>query len=162
MLHTALLYPGDKIIFWKDQVLPLRQPGGYYSDWKIFGPNLALLRSQGSRAPVVKKTDKKMPKEIKKIHFKEFDEFIRKLKPKRPSGLQRTHPNFFWPGHLLDKLQLYLPTVTMDRSLVLFSCVQHQPHVYSATYHPNHWWPIRNKHYMTCANYDAPKVYYIS
>ena len=88
--------------------------------------------------------------------------FPRKLKPKRPSGLQRTHPNFFWPGHLLDKLQLYLPTVTMDRSLVLFSCVQHQPHVYSATYHPNHWWPIRNKHYMTCANYDAPKVYYIS
>nr|XP_001490407.1 EF-hand calcium-binding domain-containing protein 12 isoform X1 [Equus caballus] len=162
ILVKALLYPGDKIIFWKDQVLPLRQPGGYYSDWKIFGPNLALLRSQGSRAPVVKKTDKKMPKEIKKIQFKEFDEFIRKLKPKRPSGLQRTHPNFFWPGHLLDKLQLYLPTVTMDRSLVLFSCVQHQPHVYSATYHPNHWWPIRNKHYMTCANYDAPKVYYIS
>lgn len=77
--------------------------------------------------------------------------FSRKLKAKRPSGLQQTHPNFFWPGHLLDKLQLYLPNVTVDRSLALFSCVQHQPHAYSATYHPNHWLPIRSVNYMTCA-----------
>lgn len=87
--------------------------------------------------------------------------FSRKLQAKRSRGSLRTHPNFFWPGHLLDKLQLYLPTVAMDRSLALFSCVQPQPHAYSATYHPNHWWPIGNMNYMTCAYYDASKVYYI-
>lgn len=88
--------------------------------------------------------------------------FSRKLEVKRPRGTQRTHPNVFWPGHLLDKLQLYLPTVAVDRSLALFSCVQPQPSAYSATYHPHHWWPIGNMNYMTCAYYDAPKVYYIN
>ena len=50
--------------------------------------------------------------------------FPRKLKEKKPSSPQLTHPNFFWPGHLLDKLRLYLPTVTMDRSLAIFSCAR--------------------------------------
>eukprot|EP00074_Homo_sapiens_P064116 XP_011511597.1 EF-hand calcium-binding domain-containing protein 12 isoform X3 [Homo sapiens] len=156
----SLLYPGDKIIFQMDKVCPIRQPGGYYSDWKVFSPNLALLRSQGPGKS--KRTDKKTPKKSKKMRFKEFEEFTRKLKVKRSSGLQQTHPNSFWPGHLLDKLQLYLPTVATDRSLALFSCVQHQPHVYPATYHPDHWWPLRNKNYMTHAHYDAAKVYYIN
>ncbi|XP_027957387.1 EF-hand calcium-binding domain-containing protein 12 [Eumetopias jubatus] len=162
VLMKALLYPGDKIIFQKDQVRPIRQPGGYYSDLKIFSPNLTLLKLQGFSEALAKKADKKTSKKIKKIHFKEFEEFTRKLKVKSPTGPQRTHPNFFWPGHLLDKLQLYLPTVAVDRSLALFSCVQPQPHAYSATYHPKHWWPIGNMNYMTCAYYDAPKVYYIN
>ncbi|XP_058144225.1 EF-hand calcium-binding domain-containing protein 12 [Dasypus novemcinctus] len=163
ILMKALLYPGDKIIFQGDQVRPIRQPGGYYSDSKIFSPNLANLalpRDLGE--PAVKKADKKMPKKIRKIHFKEFEEFTRKLKAKRSGGQQRTHPNFFWPGHLLDKLRLYLPTVAVDRSLALFSCVQHQRHTYPAAYHSNHWWPIKDMKYMTCAYHDAPKVYYIN
>lgn len=86
----------------------------------------------------------------------------RKLKEKRPSGPQRTHPNFFWPGHLLDKLQLYLPTMTVDRSLALFSCVRRTPQAYSVAYHPNHWWPIKAMNYMTCAYYDAPEIYHIN
>nr|XP_035929477.1 EF-hand calcium-binding domain-containing protein 12 isoform X2 [Halichoerus grypus] len=162
VLMKALLYPGDKIIFQKDEVRPIRQPGGYYSDLKIFSPSLTLLKLQGFSEAPAKKADKKTSKKIKKIHFKEFEEFTRKLKVKSPTGPQRTHPNFFWPGHLLDKLQLYLPTVAVDRSLALFSCVQPQPHAYSATYHPDHWWPIGNMNYMTCAYYDAPKVYYIN
>ncbi|XP_064218159.1 EF-hand calcium-binding domain-containing protein 12 isoform X2 [Aotus nancymaae] len=48
ILMKALLYPGDKIIFQKDEVRPIRQPGGYYSDWKVFSPTVALLQSQGS------------------------------------------------------------------------------------------------------------------
>ncbi|KAM9186024.1 EF-hand calcium-binding domain-containing protein 12 [Dugong dugon] len=160
ILMKALLYLGDKIIFLKDQVRPIRQPGGYYSDFKFFTPNQSLLRSQGTS--VAKKTDKKMPKKIKKIRFKEFEELTRKLKAKSSSGQQLTHPNFFWPGHLLDKLQLYLPTVATDRSLAIFSHVQHQPPAYPAIYHPNRWWPMKNMNYMTCAYYDGPKVYYIN
>ncbi|KAK2091366.1 EF-hand calcium-binding domain-containing protein 12 [Saguinus oedipus] len=195
LLSPALLYPGDKIIFQKNEVHPIRQPGGYYSEWKVFSPNVALLQSQGAGKS---KTDKlsfgppfslpwppapllslqcgnwrlaylerhampmKMPQKIKKMQFKEFEEFTRKLKAKRASGLQQTHPNSFWPGHLLDKLQLYLPTVATDRSLALFSCVQHQPQAYPATYHPDHWWPLRNKNYVTQAYFDAAKVYYIN
>lgn len=86
----------------------------------------------------------------------------RKLKEKKPSGPQLTHPNFFWPGHLLDKLRLYLPTVTMDRSLAIFSCVQQRPRVYSATHHPDRWWPIKDMNYVTYAYYDAHKIYHIN
>ncbi|ELW46957.1 hypothetical protein TREES_T100019830 [Tupaia chinensis] len=164
ILMKALLYPGDKIIFQKDQVRPIRQPGGYYSDWKHF----TLSRSQtlgwspDRGAPVAKKSNKKMTRKIKKMHFKEFEDFVRKIKAKRPSGPQLTHPNFFWPGHLLDKLRLYLPTVATDRSLALFSCVRRQPHAYPATYHPDRWWPLRSAKYMALAHYDATKVYHIS
>lgn len=58
LLLTALLYPGDKIIFQEDQVRPIRQPGGYYSDVKAFNPARALLRSLGFEESVAKKTDK--------------------------------------------------------------------------------------------------------
>ncbi|XP_032187114.1 EF-hand calcium-binding domain-containing protein 12 isoform X2 [Mustela erminea] len=58
ILMKALLYPGDKIIFQKDQVRPIRQPGGYYSDLKIFSPNLALLKLQGFSEALAKKADK--------------------------------------------------------------------------------------------------------
>ncbi|KAF6099158.1 EF-hand calcium binding domain 12 [Phyllostomus discolor] len=162
ILIKALLYPGDKIIFQKDRVRPIRQPGGYYSDFKVFGPTQALLRSLGFKESMAKKTDKKPQKKIKQIHFKEFEEFTRKLKEKRPRGPQQTHPNFFWPGHLLDKLQLYLPTVTTDRSLALFSCIQQRPNVYSTACCSNYWWPIKNMNYMTCGYYDAPKVYHLN
>ncbi|EQB77806.1 hypothetical protein CB1_000465017 [Camelus ferus] len=172
ILVRALLYPGDKIIFQKDQVRPIRQPGGYYSDLKILHQNLTLLRSQGVPEPVAKKTDKlswvgPAKKEPWPLPVSRGDcpcvfLFSRKLKAKMPSGPQLTHPNFFWPGHLLDKLQLFLPTVTVDRSLALFSCVQHRPQAYSATYRPNHWWPIKDMHYMTYGYYDAPKIYHIN
>ncbi|XP_070633003.1 EF-hand calcium-binding domain-containing protein 12 isoform X2 [Bos indicus] len=163
ILMRALMYPGDKIIFQKDEMRPIRQPGGYYSDFKPFTENLALVRPQGVPVPVPqKKPDRKMPKKIKKINFKEFEEFTRKLKEKKPSSPQLTHPNFFWPGHLLDKLRLYLPTVTMDRSLAIFSCVQQRPHVYPATYHSDCWWPIKDVNYVTYAYYDAHKIYHIN
>ncbi|XP_052496805.1 EF-hand calcium-binding domain-containing protein 12 [Budorcas taxicolor] len=163
-LMRALMYPGDKIIFQKDQMRPIRQPGGYYSDFKPFSANLALLQPQGIPEPVAQKKpdNRKMPKKIKKITFKEFEEFTRKLKEKKPSGPQLTHPNFFWPGHLLDKLRLYLPAVTVDRSLAIFSCVQQRPHVYPATYHPDRWWPIKDVNYVTYAYYDAHKIYHIN
>lgn len=57
LLFTALLYPGDKIIFQKDKVRPIRQPGGYYSDF-VFSPTPAQLRSLGFKGPEDKKTDK--------------------------------------------------------------------------------------------------------
>eukprot|EP00071_Canis_lupus_P028407 XP_022261964.1 60S ribosomal protein L32 isoform X1 [Canis lupus familiaris] len=96
VLMKALLYPGDKIVFQKDQVRPIRQPGGYYSDLKIFSPNLALLKLQGFSEAGAKKTDKKTLKKIRKIHFKEFEEFTRDQDPEAlffsPARTQRLSP----------------------------------------------------------------------
>ncbi|XP_014652244.1 PREDICTED: EF-hand calcium-binding domain-containing protein 12 [Ceratotherium simum simum] len=57
-LMKALLYPGHKILFQKDPVCRIRQPGGYYSDLKSFSPNLGLSRPQGRSEPAAKTTDK--------------------------------------------------------------------------------------------------------
>lgn len=57
MLLTALLYPGDKIIFQKGEVRPIRQPGGYYVDL-LLNPTAALLKSLGLKELAAKKTNK--------------------------------------------------------------------------------------------------------
>jgi hypothetical protein len=87
--------------------------------------------------------------------------FSRKLKLQRLSPSD-THPNHFWPGHLLDKLRLYLPTVAKDQSLAIFSCVEHKPPAYPAIYHSKNYWPMKDFSYMTHAYYDANKVYSIN
>uniref|UniRef100_A0A8D2IKQ4 EF-hand calcium binding domain 12 n=1 Tax=Urocitellus parryii TaxID=9999 RepID=A0A8D2IKQ4_UROPR len=150
ILMRALLYPGDKIIFHKGQVRPIRQPGGFYSDWKIT-PKMAPF-----------KRFKKKTFKTKKMCFTDFEKFARRLKKKSPSGSPTTHPNSFWPGHLLDKLRLYLPTVAQESSLALFSHVRHKPQVYRAVHHPNRWWPLRDTRDMTRVHYDCTKVYFIS
>ncbi|XP_048210745.1 EF-hand calcium-binding domain-containing protein 12 [Perognathus longimembris pacificus] len=161
VLMRALLYPGDKIVYQEEQVIPIRQPGGYYQDWLLFPLSLAVRRAQGLLKPAAKKIDKKTPKKMKKMDFKEFEDFAGKLK-KSPRAAQHTHPNFFWPGHLLDKLRLYLPAVAGDGKLAIFSCVQEKRHAYPATYHPNRSWPLGDRNYVTYANYDTTKVYSIT
>ncbi|XP_075839216.1 EF-hand calcium-binding domain-containing protein 12 [Microtus pennsylvanicus] len=160
ILMRALLYPGDKIITLKEEVRPIRQPGGYYIDEMIVhsrpGFGTRSLHKLGA-----KKTDKKTSKKLKKMHFEEFEEFTGKLKAKSISGPSYTHPNYFWPGHLVDKLRLYLPTVARDQSQAIFSCVDHTRHAYPAKYHSKDWWPMKDWAYMTPANYDANKVYSI-
>ncbi|XP_048643102.1 EF-hand calcium-binding domain-containing protein 12 isoform X2 [Marmota marmota marmota] len=155
ILMRALLYPGDKIIFHKGQVHPIRQPGGFYSDWKITPKMAPFKRFKKSGA------ERKMFK-TKKMCFTDFEKFARRLKKKGPSGFPTTHPNSFWPGHLLDKLRLYLPTVAQESSLALFSHVRHKPQVYPAIHHPNPWWPLRDTSDMTRVHYDCTKMYFIS
>ncbi|XP_055985260.1 EF-hand calcium-binding domain-containing protein 12 [Sorex fumeus] len=104
---------------------------------------------------------RKAAQKVKQMPFPEFEDFLRSVESKTSESLQRTDPNAFWPGQLLDKLQLYLPTMSRDRSLALFSCVRPQPPAYPAIYHPDRWWPIKNTNYVTYANYDANKVYFI-
>ncbi|XP_028609425.1 EF-hand calcium-binding domain-containing protein 12 [Grammomys surdaster] len=159
ILMRALLYPGDKIICLKEEVRPIRQPGGYYIDERI----VHILAGFKDRQKFgEKKRDKKTSKKMKTMHFHDFEKFTGKLKLKRLSGPSCTHPNHFWPGHLLDKLRLYLPTVAKDNSLAIFSCVQYKPPVYPAIYHPKDWWPMKDFAYVTHAYYDANKVYSIT
>ncbi|KAM5130310.1 EF-hand calcium-binding domain-containing protein 12 [Callospermophilus lateralis] len=155
ILMRALLYPGDKIIFHKGQVRPIRQPGGFYSDWKMTPKMAPIKRFKKSGA------ERKLFK-TKKMCFTDFEKFARRLKKKSPSGSPTTHPNSFWPGHLLDKLRLYLPTVAQENSLALFSHVRPNHQVYPAIHHPNQWWPLRDTSDMTRVHYDCTKVYFIS
>ncbi|XP_040595205.1 EF-hand calcium-binding domain-containing protein 12 isoform X2 [Mesocricetus auratus] len=161
ILMRALLYPGDKIISLNEEVRPIRQPGGYYVDEKIVY-SLSGFGIQGLYMLGEKKPDKKTSKKLKKMHFQEFEEFTGKLKAKKLSGLSSTHPNHFWPGHLLDKLRLYLPTVATDKSQAIFSYVEHKCHAYPTTRHSKEWWPMKDWAYMIYANYDANKVYSIN
>ncbi|KAM5279666.1 EF-hand calcium-binding domain-containing protein 12 [Ctenodactylus gundi] len=182
LLARALLYPGDKIIRHKDQVRPLRQPGGYYVDWNILSRRLPP-QSRGL------KSGAKKSNELRSLRSPRYSlsmgpqsqallrrspalacppcefatpSFTRKLRAKRPRCLQWTQPNSFWPGHLLDKLRLCLPEVALDRSLALFSCVQYKHSAYPAAYHTGQWWPVKNSSYVTHANYDSDKIYFIS
>ncbi|XP_032763315.1 EF-hand calcium-binding domain-containing protein 12 [Rattus rattus] len=159
ILMRALLYPGDRIISLKEEVRPIRQPGGYYIDHRIVH-SLAGFKNLHKRGE--KETDKKTSEKMKEMHFPDFEEFTGKLKSKRLRGPSRTHPNHFWPGHLLDKLRLYLPTVSRDQSLAIFSCIEHKPPAYSAVYNSKDWWPMKDVNYMTYAYYDAKKVYFIN
>ncbi|CAH7180691.1 EF-hand calcium-binding domain-containing protein 12 [Phodopus roborovskii] len=161
ILMRALLYPGDKIITLKEEVRPIRQPGGYYVDEKIIY-SLTGFGINGFHKLGMMTRNKKTSKKLKKMHFQEFEEFTGKLKAKKISGPSYTHPNHFWPGHLLDKLRLFLPTVAPDKSQAIFSFVEHKRHVYSAAYHSKDWWPLKDWAYMIHAYYDANKVYSIT
>ncbi|XP_007500314.1 60S ribosomal protein L32 isoform X3 [Monodelphis domestica] len=146
ILMKALLFPGDKLIFEKGNILKIRQPGGYYDELKEMTPTLDKWLTV-EESPALKKSQKP----IKKMTFKEFETLTRKLKDKclhKPYGPQGTHPNFFWPGHLLDKLLIYLPNKKWERQLVLFSRVDKLPHAYPAIYHPERCWPISDAGYV--------------
>ncbi|XP_054992899.1 EF-hand calcium-binding domain-containing protein 12 [Sorex araneus] len=149
VLVKALLYPGDNVIFQKDHKHRIRQPGGYYDD-KFFGQKYTSPKTR----------DQKTAQKAKQMPFQEFEDFLSESW-KTSEFMQRTDPNAFWPGQLLDKLQLYLPSLSRDRSLALFSCVRPQPPAYPTIYHPDRWWPMKNMSYVTYANYDANKVYFI-
>uniref|UniRef100_A0A670Y5S0 Uncharacterized protein n=1 Tax=Pseudonaja textilis TaxID=8673 RepID=A0A670Y5S0_PSETE len=73
-----------------------------------------------------------------------------------------TNPNNFWPGHLLDKLHLYLLEPREDRSEVLFSHVSHTRPVNPGINVPRRNWPVNNKGYMTLGDPETRKHnYYI-
>ncbi|XP_058024422.1 EF-hand calcium-binding domain-containing protein 12 isoform X1 [Ahaetulla prasina] len=73
-----------------------------------------------------------------------------------------TNPNNFWPGHLLDKLHLYLPESRQDRSEVLFSRVSETHPVNPGINVPHRNWPVNKKGYTTLGDPESRKHnYYI-
>ncbi|KAM6365313.1 EF-hand calcium-binding domain-containing protein 12 [Pluvialis apricaria] len=109
-LQKALLHPGDKIIKEGADIRKIRQPGGYYSTGRADG------RSRGSTSRSGYASGS-WDKEAEDRHLQR-----RKM--------QKTSDNKFWPGHLLDKLYLYLPEKRQDRAHALFSCVRPTRPVY--------------------------------
>ncbi|XP_051838670.1 EF-hand calcium-binding domain-containing protein 12 [Antechinus flavipes] len=157
-LMKALLYHGDKIVLERDHVLKLRQPGGYYDEIKEHTPTLTKYHV------INESTIKKKPqKPVKRMKFGEFEALSRKIMRRchKPfDGRYRTHPNFFWPGHLLDKLLLYLPDKKWEKQMVLFSRVDKKSPVYPARYHPRDCWPVSDAGYVTSGEFDRYKQYF--
>ncbi|XP_062977491.1 EF-hand calcium-binding domain-containing protein 12 [Elgaria multicarinata webbii] len=71
-----------------------------------------------------------------------------------------TNPNNFWPGHLLDKLRLYLPQMERDEGDALFSHVSCTRPVYPAIYNPHRNWPVSGQRYVTYGDPESRKHYY--
>ncbi|XP_031811371.1 EF-hand calcium-binding domain-containing protein 12 [Sarcophilus harrisii] len=157
-LMKALLYHGDKIVLEKDHVLKLRQPGGYYDEIKEHTPTMAKYHVIDEST-----IKKKPPKPVKKMKFGEFEALSRKFMRifhKSYGGIQRTHPNFFWPGHLLDKLLLYLPDKKWEKQMVLFSRVDKKSPVYPVRNHPRDCWPVSDAGYVISGEFDKYKKYF--
>ncbi|XP_074931403.1 EF-hand calcium-binding domain-containing protein 12 [Phalacrocorax aristotelis] len=110
-LQKALLHPGDKIIKEGGDIRKIRQPGGYYStgcaDATPPGSTSRSGTASGSQA-----------KEAENRHLQR-------------NKMQKSSDNYFWPGHLLDKLCLYFPEKQHDRAHALFSCVHPTKPAYS-------------------------------
>ncbi|XP_074145079.1 EF-hand calcium-binding domain-containing protein 12 [Sminthopsis crassicaudata] len=154
-LMKALLYHGDKIVMAKDHVLKLRQPGGYYDEIKEHTPTIAKYHVINEST-----IKKKIQKPVKKMKFGEFEALSRKLMRmchKPYCGMYRTHPNFFWPGHLLDKLLIYLPDKKWEKQMVLFSRVDKKSPIYPARYYPKDCWPLSDSGYVTSGDFDRYK-----
>ncbi|XP_028905782.1 EF-hand calcium-binding domain-containing protein 12 isoform X2 [Ornithorhynchus anatinus] len=161
VLSKALLYPGDKIIEEKGFMRKIRQPWESFSDLWTIRPSPVLEKEEEAEIP-------ESPEEMffqdsfDWSNFEEVDVPISQLKEESyTSEDNATHPNFFWPGHLLDKLRLYLPTQGRERENPLFSWIHQTPPVYPAAYQPIDRWPINYQGYMTYGNYNPKKTYLI-
>ncbi|KAJ7316952.1 hypothetical protein JRQ81_003114 [Phrynocephalus forsythii] len=71
-----------------------------------------------------------------------------------------TDPNSFWPGHLLDKLRLYLPQMERNSGDALFSHVSRTRPVYPAVYTPDRHWPVSKQGYVIYGDPESRKHHY--
>ncbi|XP_044307458.1 EF-hand calcium-binding domain-containing protein 12 [Varanus komodoensis] len=71
-----------------------------------------------------------------------------------------TDPNSFWPGHLLDKLRLYLPQMERNEGDALFSHVSHRCPVRPGICNPHRSWPVSERQCVTYGDPEFRKYYY--
>nr|XP_020647059.1 EF-hand calcium-binding domain-containing protein 12 [Pogona vitticeps] len=71
-----------------------------------------------------------------------------------------TDANSFWPGHLLDKLRLYLPQTQRHAGDALFSHVSCTRPVYPGIYTPDRHWPVSDRGYVIYGDPESRKHHY--
>ncbi|NXU27558.1 EFC12 protein, partial [Thalassarche chlororhynchos] len=111
MLQKALLHPGDKIIKEGEDIRQIRQPGGSYTSARDPAPSPVS-------ASRLRTASRKQAKDV------ENRQFQRNKKQMKFAHVSKSHDNNFWPGHLLDKIRLYLPGMEPGRAHALFSYVR--------------------------------------
>ncbi|XP_065264834.1 EF-hand calcium-binding domain-containing protein 12 [Emys orbicularis] len=172
VLEKALLYPGDKIIKEGAYVRKIRQPGGPYTTMDGSHHQRRLLLSrQGLRNALKRNAKNGMHGTgIKgQLHgkqkayrgswmsFEDYEQLTRRLHAKWSNLSYKSHDNNFWPGHLLDKLRIYLPQIEPNQEHALFSYVHPTPPVYPGVYNPHRSWPISDQGYVTYGNTETQK-----
>uniref|UniRef100_A0A8C3RS26 EF-hand calcium binding domain 12 n=1 Tax=Chelydra serpentina TaxID=8475 RepID=A0A8C3RS26_CHESE len=151
VLEKALLYPGDKIIKVGASVRKIRQPGGPYTTMDGSHHQRRLLLNRQGLRDGLKRDTKNGERHCKNMLF------FRRLHMKWSNLSCKSHDNNFWPGHLLDKLRIYLPQIEPNREHALFSYVSPTPPVYPGVYNPHRSWPISDQGYVTYGNIETEK-----
>uniref|UniRef100_K7FKQ8 EF-hand calcium binding domain 12 n=1 Tax=Pelodiscus sinensis TaxID=13735 RepID=K7FKQ8_PELSI len=164
VLERALLYPGDKIIKEGAYVRKIRQPGGPYStvDGSRHQKQLLLSR-QGLKGDAKNgySLTQKASQQIRVLHWK-LVIFSRHLHMKWSNLSCRSNDNNFWPGHLLDKLRIYLPQIKTNQEHALFSYIHPTPPAYPGIYNPHHSWPVSDQGYVTYGNTDTQNYLWVN
>ncbi|XP_072437759.1 uncharacterized protein [Chiloscyllium punctatum] len=115
-------------------------------------------KKKGSRTHAPSNKDQHMA-------FDDYVKFKRKLKVKAQSvpGLTpsaQANPYAFWPGHLLDKVRMYLPYATLEHQEVFFSNTQ-DARLSPYRYYSNNSWPVSKQGYLTYGDIDMHKRYWL-
>ncbi|NXE53816.1 EFC12 protein, partial [Casuarius casuarius] len=121
VLQKALLHPGDKIIKEGEDMRKIRQPGGPYAT----APAQALSPARACRS---RTASRKQAKEMQNRFVQR--EQLQRNEMQEFAHVSKSNDNNFWPGHLLDKIRLYLPAVEPGRAHALFSYIHSTKPIY--------------------------------
>ncbi|XP_069499555.1 EF-hand calcium-binding domain-containing protein 12 isoform X3 [Ambystoma mexicanum] len=80
--------------------------------------------------------------------FEEYRKMSRNLKRKFAHQCPIPENNAFWPGHLLDKLRIYLPNMTPTPGNALFYYAKPKKAIYPAKYNNDRSWPMSDQGYV--------------
>ncbi|XP_060094783.1 EF-hand calcium-binding domain-containing protein 12 [Heteronotia binoei] len=170
MLKTpekAGLAPSHSILFWPLEQEPEpkkreREEKPIWGRWRSYSEFRNLMRRHSKRLQLAAQNlwDEKSVESISESQVQFENRFIEREMRKMFGFLNpKTDANSFWPGHLLDKLRLYLPQMEHDGE-ALFSHVTRTCPVYPAIYHPHRNWPVSEQKFVTYGNPDSQKNYY--
>ncbi|XP_069062420.1 EF-hand calcium-binding domain-containing protein 12 [Pleurodeles waltl] len=90
--------------------------------------------------------------------FEEYQEMTKNLKRKFPHLCSVPHVNAFWPGHLLDKLRIYIPHMTPTPGDAIFSHIKPKPGSYPGIYNNTHTWPVSDQGYVIYGDANYKKL----
>ncbi|NXQ94128.1 EFC12 protein, partial [Sagittarius serpentarius] len=133
MLQKALLHPGDKVIKEGEDIRQIRQPGGSYTTARDPAPSpVSPSRSRTASRKQAKEAENSRSSESAQnfisvkyvlilLFFRQFERNKMQMKFAHAS---KSNDSRFWPGHLLDKIRLYLPEMEPGRAHALFSYVR--------------------------------------
>ncbi|XP_072328074.1 EF-hand calcium-binding domain-containing protein 12 isoform X3 [Scyliorhinus torazame] len=139
----------------------------------INGPEMNLrviktssLRSRRKRRGKEKDNGALSPDTKQHMTLDDYVKYTRKLKMKLQPlpGLYpntQANPRAFWPGHMLDKVRMYLPYAQLEHKEVLFSSTQGDATLSPHQYLNDKGWPISDQGYLTYGDIELNKRYWL-
>ncbi|XP_059505532.1 EF-hand calcium-binding domain-containing protein 12-like isoform X2 [Stegostoma tigrinum] len=169
MLEKALLHPGDKLKMEPDLklrapgtgLLPNREVQKWVSTRRLIALNQLNRQLAGHKGVIQRESklenilkDVSQEKNLRKLKLK-----AQPMSGQSPSA--RANPYAFWPGHLLDKVRMYLPYAMLEHKEVFFNNVQEDSRLSPYGYYSNQSWPISEQGYLTYGDINMHKRYWL-